>query len=352
VARIEGVEYILGNPEKGKIVEYLNKGRRRGGPETLVGSYETGTPLSLRAQTSFNRTRVNLKVQDGCNKRCSFCIVPMARGSSKSLPLDEVIDEIDVLVEKGFKEIVFTGIHLGAYGADLRPPTGIARLLKEVERKGYPCRFRLSSIDPDEVTDELIELLKGADSICNHLHLPLQSGDNKILKKMRRPYTRGFFKERVEKLVTSVPGMSIGLDVIAGFPGEGPEEFENTYSLIKGLPVSYLHVFPFSMRRGTPAAEYEGRVDTKTVKQRCGRLRELDVFKRENFYGGFVGSKARVLVESKRDKRTGIMKGRTRNYIPVLIENGEDRKGAREPLTGETEVRLIEASGSGMVGRL
>jgi threonylcarbamoyladenosine tRNA methylthiotransferase MtaB len=250
VARIGGVDYILGNPEKGRIIEYLEKGRRTNGPFRVVGPYESGTPLSLRAATSYkNRTRANLKVQDGCNRRCTFCIVPIARGRSKSLPTHEVLQEIDVLVERGFKEIVFTGIHLGSYGADLLPRTGILSLLKEIEKRSYPCRFRLSSIDPDEVTDELIELLKGASTICNHLHLPLQSGDTGVLKRMRRPYSSEFFAGRVEKLVTSVSGISIGVDVISGFPAEGPEEFENTYSLIKDLPVSYLHIFPYSRRK-------------------------------------------------------------------------------------------------------
>jgi threonylcarbamoyladenosine tRNA methylthiotransferase MtaB len=349
VARIEGVDYILGNPEKGKIIEYIKKGRQSEGPLMAVGPYEPGTPISLRAATSYNRTRVNLKVQDGCNRRCTFCIVPMARGRSKSLPTHEVINEIDVLVGKNFKEIVFTGIHLGAYGADLSPHTSIVNLLKEIEKKGYPCRFRISSIDPDEVTDELIELIKGAKTVCNHLHLPLQSGDNSVLKRMRRPYSSEFFANRVEKLVKSVPGISIGVDVIAGFPGEGTEEFENTYSLIRDLSISYLHIFPYSKRRGTLAAGYTDQVDGKTIKQRCSRLKELDRFKREDFYKGFVGRTAKVIIESKRDTLTGMPKGRTRNYIPVVIENGE---GWDVFLSGEIEVHLIEASSMGMVGRL
>ncbi len=349
VAGVKGVDYVLGNPEKTRIIEYIRKGRRKEGPEKVVGPFEVGTPLSLRASNGYDRTRVNLKLQDGCNRRCTFCIVPLARGSSKSLPTIEVLKEIEVLVNKGFKEIVFTGIHLGAYGVDLTPRTSLTHLLKEVEKRSYPCRFRISSIDPDEVTDEVIEVLKGARTVCNHLHLPLQSGDNLILKRMRRPYTREFFTERVERLIKNIPGVSIGADVIAGFPGEGPGEFENTFSLIRDLPVSYLHVFPYSKRRGTPAAEYPDQVKSKTVKMRCNRLKGLDGLKREDFYRSFMGCTSQVLIEGKRDRETGMLKGRTRNYIPVLIE---DAQASYSRASGELEVRLTDFSSSGMVGHL
>jgi threonylcarbamoyladenosine tRNA methylthiotransferase MtaB len=166
---------------------------------------------------------------------------------------------------------------------------------------------------------------------------------------MRRPYTREFFTERVEKLIKNIPGISIGADVIAGFPGEGPGEFENTFSLIKDLPISYLHVFPYSKRRGTPAAEYPDQVDGKTVKMRCNRLKGLDGLKREDFYGGFMGGTAQVLIEGKRDRETGMLKGRTRNYIPVSIENAQ-ASHSRAPR--EFEVRLTGFSSSGMVGHL
>jgi threonylcarbamoyladenosine tRNA methylthiotransferase MtaB len=372
VARIEGVDYVLGNPEKGEIVECIEKGlhpgragREQKGPEVKVGPSNPGTPLTLRGASGLNRTRVNLKVQDGCDRGCTFCIVPRARGSSKSLPLDEVLTEIDTLVEKGFKEIVLTGIHLGAYGADLKPRTSIASLLKAIEKRSYTCRFRISSVDPDEVSDELIEFLKSSTSVCNHLHLPMQSGDDTILKRMNRPYTRAYLSERVEKLAASVPGISIGADVLTGFPGEGTEEFENTLSLLKGLPAAYLHVFPYSRRRGTPAALFPEQVDPMTVKERSARLRELDERKREEFYRGFIGTTALVVVEGAKDKATGMPKGRSRNYIPVIIDNGENGEngelgagGFEGPRpkppspTGEVKVLLESSSAEGMKGIL
>lgn len=323
VKRIEDVDYILGNPQKGNVLECLKKGRRTDGPETIVGPDKDGTPLTLRAAASSGRTRVNIKVQDGCNKSCSYCIIPKARGSSKSLPLDDVEREVDTLIGAGYKEIVLTGIHLGAYGADLSAKADISAVLELIEERDWPCRFRISSLDPDEVTEEVIEVIKGAKRICNHLHLCLQSGDNAIIKKMKRPYTRELFAERVGKLAASVPDISIGADVIAGFPGEGSGEFENTFSLLKDLPVTYLHIFPFSRRSGTPAVSYAGQVESRIIKKRCVRLKELDAVKRAEFYKGFIGRSASVLAESAVDNETNVFKGKTTNYIPVEFKGEE-----------------------------
>ncbi|MBI5642382.1 MAG: tRNA (N(6)-L-threonylcarbamoyladenosine(37)-C(2))-methylthiotransferase MtaB [Deltaproteobacteria bacterium] len=325
LSRMDGIDYIIGNPEKGKILDYISKGRQAN-PRVEVGHYEDGTPLSLRARSSGGRTRANFKVQEGCNRACSYCIIPRARGLSKSVPLKDAEREIDSLVESGFQEIILTGIHLGAYGADLHPATDIATLLSMIEANNYPCRFRISSLDPDEVTEELIGVMKSARSICNHLHLPLQSGDNKIIRQMKRPYTRELFAEKVEKLSASVPGISIGVDVIAGFPDEGETEFENTYSLLNVLPVSYLHIFPFSKRPGTAAADHPNQVSPREIKERCNRLRELDIIKRTKFHKAFLGKSASVLAEAVRDKKTGLLKGRARNYIPVLFEGADKLK--------------------------
>ena len=346
VAAIEGVDYILGNPEKEMVVECIKRGRPPKPPVAIVGRYENGTPLSLRAGTSHARTRVNLKVQDGCNRSCSYCIIPKARGISKSVPLGDVLKEIDGIVESGYREIVLTGIHLGAYGADLSPRSSITDLVREIDSRGYPCRFRISSLDPDEVTDEFIDLLKGSSTVCNHLHLPLESGDDGILRLMRRPYTARYFADRVKRLHEAVPGISIGADVIVGFPGEGDREFENTFTLLRDLPVSYLHVFPYSRRRGTPAAEYPGQVDARTVKERCLRLHELDRTKRRGFYRRFLGQELSVLVESSRDSRTALLKARTSNYIPVFIDAGDELK-RREVL-----VKLHDVTDGGMLGRV
>ncbi len=345
VGRIEGVDFIIGNPEKDKILEYLFKGRQEAA-KTIVGDYTQGTPFTLRARTSGGRTRANLKVQEGCNRSCSYCIIPRARGASKSLPLQDVKREIEALIENGYREIVLTGIHLGAYGNDFADRADITAVLKLIEGNDYPCRFRISSLDPDEVTHELIDILKSSKIVCNHLHLPLQSGDNGIIRRMRRPYTAEEFAKKVLKAAKSVEDISIGADVIAGFPGENDKEFGNTFSLLKDLPVSYLHIFPFSKRTGTPAAGASGQVDPRVIKSRCEMLKGLDTEKRLEFYRRFVGQPAEVLVEDARDKKTGLLKGRARNYIPVAFRGGDGLKAAI------AEVTLSGFSESGMTGAL
>ena len=345
VIKIGDIDYVLGNPEKGRILEYVLKGRTAGAPAVDVGDYKDGTPFTLRAFSSAGRTRINLKVQDGCNRNCSYCIIPRARGASKSLGLDEVEREIDIIAQKGYKEIILTGIHLGAYGGDLAGKADVTSIVELIGRRRWPCRFRVSSLDPDEVTDEFIEALKDAEKICRHLHLCLQSGDNTVLRRMNRPYTRRQFAGRVEKLASVVKGISIGVDVIAGFPGEGEKEFENTFSLLKDLPVSYLHVFPFSKRRGTPAASFSGQVSGAVIKERCLRLRGLDAQKRTQFHDGFTGKEAEVLLESGRDRKTGLLKGKTGNYITVLVEGpGVASLAGVQPPADELKNSMVKVS--------
>lgn len=345
VERIEGVDYVLGNPAKGSIVEYLRRGRNRSGPEIVVGDYRRGTPFSLRARSSSGRTRANLKIQEGCNRACSYCIIPKARGLSKSLSLEKVEREIDSLVEMGYREIVLTGIHLGAWGADLPGSPSLVDILKLVEKKAPPCRVRLSSIDPDEVTDELVDIMKTAQHVCNHLHLPLQSGDDAIIRKMNRSYTSRLFAKKINKVFREIKDLSVGVDVIVGFPGEGVEEFEATRKLLDDLPVSYMHIFPYSSRKGTPAAGFKGKVNPKVVKERCETLFELDRVKRGEFFQKLLGRILKVLVESSRDRKTGLLRGRTGNYVSVLIEDGQDG------LCGKLiEVRLTGFDYTGMLG--
>ena len=343
VGVIDGVVYVVGNPEKTRIVEFIERGR----PEntvTAIGRREDGTPFTLRAKTSGGRTRANFKVQEGCNRACSYCIIPMARGASKSLPAEDIIKELDLLTGRGYREVVLTGIHLGAWGVDLSPASTLTGLLEAIEGQGYPCRFRVSSLDPDEVTEELIGLLKGSKSICNHLHIAMQSGDDGIIRMMKRPYMAGLFTERAAKAIENIPDVSIGADVIVGFPGEGEEEFENTFKILRDLPLSYLHIFPYSKRRGTAAEGYSNQVDPKTIKERCARLKALDEEKRMAFYSRFAGRDAEVLVEAARDRKTKLLKGRARNYIPVLFD-GPDRL-----MNTATRVRLTTFTAGGMRG--
>jgi threonylcarbamoyladenosine tRNA methylthiotransferase MtaB len=346
VSAIEGVDYVLGNPEKDRIVECIKKGRQSGGAVVMVGDYLQGAPLKLRARSHRGRTRVNLKVQDGCNKSCAFCVIPLARGASKSVPVFDVMAEIKTLVDAGFKEMVLTGIHLGAYGIDFEGGYSILELLREIDDANFSARFRISSLDPDEVGSEMIEFLAGANTICNYLHLPLQSGDDKILRAMNRPYTASAFSDTVKKLCAAVPDVSVGTDVIVGFPGEGEEEFANTYSLLEALPISYMHVFPYSKRAKTTAIDMAGHNPPNIIKERAARLRALDNVKRQAFYERFLGRDASVLIESARDRKTSLLKGRTSNYIPVLVDGTDDLK------TKLVTVRLGDIVEGTMRGRL
>ncbi|MEE9591799.1 MAG: tRNA (N(6)-L-threonylcarbamoyladenosine(37)-C(2))-methylthiotransferase MtaB [Thermodesulfobacteriota bacterium] len=321
VAAIDGVDYVLGNPEKERIVEYLTASKR---PNNYKGKVDVGAQsnnLGLRTSMAPGRTRAYLKVQDGCDNSCSYCIIPRARGKARSLSLNNVLREIDKLIEKGYKEIVITGIHLGSYGLDLPSGLDIIKLIRLIEDKRYPCRFRVSSLDPDEVTDEFIDIMTSAKTICKHLHLPLQSGDEGILKKMNRHSNSTLFRERIIRLADSMPSLSIGVDIIVGFPGEGDAEFLNTYNMLKELPISYMHIFPFSKRIGTPAASFEGQIKDAVIKQRCKRLKDVNRDKRMFFYSGFLGNEVHVLIESNINKATGLLQGRTDNYIPVLLDN-------------------------------
>ncbi|MBI5970014.1 MAG: tRNA (N(6)-L-threonylcarbamoyladenosine(37)-C(2))-methylthiotransferase MtaB [Deltaproteobacteria bacterium] len=344
VKRIEGVDYVIGNPEKKAVLDFIMMGRPGSGVKAVIGDYRDGPPFTPALRSSSGRARANLKIQEGCDRACAYCIIPMARGASKSLPFQDVGRGIDALIEAGYAEIVLTGIHLGSYGADLSPVKTLVSVLRLIEERDYPCRFRLSSLDPDEVTDELIAIMKTGRRICNHVHLALQSGDHGILKKMKRHYTAKTFAERVEKICLEVEGAAIGVDVIAGFPGEGEREFENTYALLKDMPLAYLHIFPYSKRQGTAAASYGGQISPKIIRDRCDRLRELDAGVRAAFYNKFIGEKADVIVEFVPGKKTGLKKGRARNYIPVAVSAGDAAPGREIP------VRLTGFGATGMAG--
>lgn len=271
------------------------------------------------------RTRAFFKIQDGCNFRCTYCIVPFARGNSRSLPLHEVISGLKRYAELGYKEVVLTGVHLGSYGLDLTPRTSLVALLEEIAAKLSGLRIRISSLDPHEVTESIIDIVSNSPIFCRHFHIPLQSGDNKILKMMCRNYSRDNFVGVVKKIKNKISYAGIGIDVIAGFPGEGDEEFKNTYNFINSLPVSYLHVFPFSVRKGTPAEKLQMRIHGKIIRERTESLIGLGREKRRKFYESFKGKTAKVLVEGR--KRGDYYYGFTDNYLPVLIKGKHIAQG-------------------------
>lgn len=342
---IEGVAYCLGNPQKDRVVDYLRMGRPSGGAGKAVGGPKGGAPLTIRSSGPVDRVRANLKIQEGCNRACSYCIIPRARGASKSLPPEEVLAGISGLADAGFGEVILTGIHIGGYGGDIGDAASLPSLLREIESRRPPCRVRLSSLDPDEVTDEVIGILGGARVICNHAHIALQSGDDAVLAGMRRPYTASSAAGRIRRLAEAVPDISIGVDVIAGFPGETEEGFENTLALLAASPAAYLHVFPYSRRRGTAAAGYDGQIKPGLMKARCARLAAVGAAKRKAFLERFIGRTASVLVEKTRDRR-GFLTGRTRNYSRVRFPGGDDMIGK------EAHVRLVGCEDNGMTGEV
>ncbi|MDY6903051.1 MAG: tRNA (N(6)-L-threonylcarbamoyladenosine(37)-C(2))-methylthiotransferase MtaB [Thermodesulfobacteriota bacterium] len=281
---------------------------------------------------SGSRTRPFLKIQDGCNAFCTYCIVPYARGRSVSMPPDDVLAAVRALGDAGYHEVVLTGIHIGAYGLDLSPPTSLYALLCRILESGNIKRIRLSSIEPRELTDDLIQLAADHDGICDHFHIPLQSGADAILKKMGRPYMSSFFADRVERIKALMPHAAIGADILAGFPGEDDRAFEETCDLIVSLPVTYLHVFPFSPRKGTPAWDYSDHVPPAVIKERTTRLRHLGNAGKTAFSAGEQGRILYVPVEGKRDQDSGRLKGVTANYLTVLFDGPDDLKGAFVPV--------------------
>jgi len=265
------------------------------------------------------RTRAYLKIQDGCDNFCTYCIVPYARGRVRSLPPEKVLEQLAVFGREGFRELVFTGIHVGVYGTDLTPPTTLPALMRLVADQPLGMRYRVSSLEPGEVSDELLSLMAGDERFMPHFHLPLQSGDDHVLKRMNRRYTSAEFEAVVERILAAMPEAAIGLDVLVGFPGEDDGMFGRTVDLIERLPVSYLHVFPYSKRPGTVAEKMGGQVPGPVKDERVARLKELDHKKRTAFYGRQVGTVRPVLAESKRN-RFKLMRGFTDNYVPVFFE--------------------------------
>jgi threonylcarbamoyladenosine tRNA methylthiotransferase MtaB len=311
-----GVDLVLGNVEKKGIPGLL---REIGtGPRVLVSDISLEERAEGLALESFaEHTRAFLQVQNGCDAFCSYCIVPYARGRSRSVPLDEVLAGIGSFAAKGFREVVLTGIHLGAYGLDFVPGESLLSLLAAAEEQRLVPRLRVGSVEPTEISDALIGFLAAAETVCPHLHIPLQSGSDAVLGRMNRKYSTGYFREVIEKLAKAMPDACLGCDIIAGFPGETEEEFVETLRLVESLPIAYLHVFPFSPRAGTPAAGMPGQVNGAVIRSRAQMLRRLSDRKKRAYYQGFLGRELQVLVQGK--EPDGLLKGLSRNYIPVVL---------------------------------
>ncbi len=344
VSGMEGVDFVVGNGERGRILDIIEKRGRERKERIHVGDIASVEGMDEPLLTGFRRkSRAFLKVQDGCEAFCTYCIIPYARGRSRSLPVEDVEKQVRSLASRGYGEIVLTGIHLGGYGFDLPDRGSLLALIRRLDAMDVEARFRISSVEPTEISDEMIEFLVSSRKMCRHLHIPLQSGDAGVLEMMGRGYSPAYYRKKVEKIVSEWEGVAIGVDVIAGFPGEDRKAFMNSYNLLKELPVAYLHVFPYSKRDGTPAAEMEGHVDPQEIKERCAVLRELGMEKKEAFCRRFLGKRLEAV---KVEEKNGSMKTLSDNYIDVMI-NG--KKEATGPLF---EVEIDEIDGLQCYGRV
>jgi threonylcarbamoyladenosine tRNA methylthiotransferase MtaB len=269
------------------------------------------------AESLAERTRPNLKIQDGCNNRCSFCVIPYVRGKSRSLAVDEVLREVDALAESGYKEIVLSGINLGRWGIDLRPRLGFEHLLRTiVERTAIP-KIRISSVEPMDWSNELIAIVADSPRVCKHAHVPLQSGSDRILRKMHRRYRPWHYADRIQRIRAAMPHAAIGADVMVGFPGETDEHFEETRAFIDSLPFTYLHVFTYSSRPGTPSAAMAEQVPVHVARERNKVLRELIAKKKQAFMQSLVGSELEAVTLT--DRSPGYTEALTDNYQKVRL---------------------------------
>lgn len=338
IKKIEGVTHVLGQKEKQLIPDLLETGADL----DQLRAKGLGDTFSCLVPSIFEeRTRPYLKIQDGCEAFCTYCIVPYARGKSRSMALDDVLLNLRRIRAQGAQEAVLTGIHLGAYGHDLDPKTNLKSLLQKITSLDDMPRIRLSSIEPRELAPEIIELASSSDRICHHFHIPLQSGDADILKRMGRPYTPEYFVGLVKSINEKLPSAAIGVDVLTGFPGETDEFFRNTFNLLESLPIAYVHAFPFSPRKGTPAATFKDQIHPEVMKARCAEIRDLGQKKKTLFYERHIGKNLDMMVESKRDKKTGMLKGISGNYISMLAE------GPAKHMNTLVRVKAVEIGESG-----
>ncbi len=320
VADIDEVDYILGSDGKKELIKLLNKNNSNKFLKDIVEFRELREYEDLKLEELSTTTRAYIKIEDGCDQFCTYCIIPYARGMVRSRPIKSVNEQVKILIEKGVKEIVLTGTHLGAYGQDFPGNYRLSDLLEElIEIKGN-FRIRISSIEVTEIDDKFIDLIAKNKKICSHIHLPLQSGSERILRLMNRPYTREEFTKVVDLLYRSIPDLAITTDIITGFPGMTEKDFNLTYNYIKKINFSRLHVFPFSAREGTPAARMKNRINGNIIKKYSNKLRELNKELMLSFQSKHLGKIKEILIEEKRDNNTGLLTGLTNNYIRVNID--------------------------------
>lgn len=329
IAKIDGVDAVLGSNEKFKLFSLLENFNKRDLACISVTPTENLTEFGVAHSTDADsRTRAFLKIQDGCDYSCSFCTIPLARGASRSLSVEKVVAEFIKLLSDGYKEIVLTGVNVGDYGKNIE--TNLFYLLNKLVKIEGEFRIRISSIEPNLLSDEIINLSAESDKLCNHFHIPLQNGSPRILKAMQRRYKAEDYFKLIYKIKQRIPDAGIGVDVIVGFPGETETDFIHTHNFLRDLPVSYLHVFTYSERPDTIAISLPGSVDVQERKRRNNILRILSEKKRANFYKEMAGTSQKVLFEHT--NKDGIIQGFTSNYVRVQAEYNESFAGKIIPV--------------------
>ncbi len=354
-AKMEGIDFIVGNTLKHKIPEILNEHRFLIQPKLWVqNAFKNIEFQHSPVQKPAERTRFFLKIQDGCNDFCTFCVIPYARGKSRSLAPDRVIDQIRTLIDADVKEVVLTGVSLGSYGADLSPKVTLAALVRRIENETKLLRLRISSLEPEDVSDELLSVLRDSVIFCPHFHLPLQSGDDFILEKMKRNYSVSYYEKLIRKISNDFKDVFIGIDLICGFPYETEERFHNSCHFLESIPWSKLHVFPYSSREGTSAVRFPEQVKRSEIGRRAERLREMSQRRHIAFLENQVGKKLSALVEKNPGDGPGDgieekeVKALSRNYVSIVIGTGKllsDKPSIRKSLN--EEIFLIPSAREG-----
>ncbi|SFS86438.1 tRNA (N(6)-L-threonylcarbamoyladenosine(37)-C(2))-methylthiotransferase MtaB [Paenibacillus sp. BC26] len=348
ILAIEGVDLVIGTQDRDKLMNYITDLQNERQPVNAVRNImKTREFEELDVPDFAERTRAFLKIQEGCNNFCTFCIIPWSRGLSRSREAESVINQARQLVESGYKEIVLTGIHTGGYGDDMENYR-LSDLLWDLDAIEGLERIRISSIEASQIDDAMIDVLNRSSKMCRHLHIPLQSGDNDVLKRMRRKYTVEQFAEKIKLLHEAMPGVAITTDVIVGFPGETEEMFENGYAFMEQMGFAEMHVFPYSKRTGTPAARMEDQIDDELKNERVHKLIDLSERMQLDYAKKYVGEVLDVIPERehKGSEGSGLIMGYSDNYIQVVFEGSES-------LIGELcRVKITEAGVNECRGQL
>ncbi|MDY6851628.1 MAG: tRNA (N(6)-L-threonylcarbamoyladenosine(37)-C(2))-methylthiotransferase MtaB [Thermodesulfobacteriota bacterium] len=343
MAALPGVALVAGQNDKADFLKLISGIKTGFDPVIRVSPLGRGHKILDLGFPDFERTRAFFRIQDGCSAACAYCVIPRSRGPSRSLEPDQVFKGVGHYGQAGYNEVVLTGIHLGAWGLDLTPPSDLTGLLKRLAGPGTGPRLRISSMEPNEVTGEMVRLIRSNPRFCPHLHLALQSGSDQVLAAMGRPYTASFFQDLTISLTADRPDFCLGADVLIGFPGEDEAAFAQTMDLAAELPLAYLHVFSFSRRPHTRAASMPGQVPADEIKRRVKIMREMSQAKRRAFFERCLGRVRPALIENTKDRATGLSRGLTDNYIQVLVSGPAPAAGEIAPM------RLMELTPDGRV---